>query len=130
MNRRIISAAAVTLAAAVLLTGCAGNQDKDAVSKVALQASDTVKGQTKQVAGVWQKDSGYTALVRIDGKNGTGKYSNWDAYSLTKKGDSWAIKRSEPAYDDDNPTKTPHKATCRALAQTDEEKDQCSALTD
>ncbi|WIE70343.1 hypothetical protein [Curtobacterium sp. MCLR17_054] len=127
MNRRIISAAAVTLAVAVLLTGCAGNQDKDAVSKLALKDNSSIKGQQEKVAGVWEwQDTGYVVLVKntLDGDTG------WEAFAYKPDGDGWKLYNSDSVSKSDDPERTPHKAACLAVVDTDEDQASCSGLSD
>ncbi|MFB9665738.1 hypothetical protein HP467_01900 [Curtobacterium albidum] len=129
--KRQLSIAAGVLAAALVLTGCAGgNADKDAVSKLALKERTMTAGQTEKVAGAWEWKNGWLVLVRVDGKNSTGRYTDWNAYAFAPKGDSWTKTRDELADPADKPESTPHKATCLALAQTDSEVKSCDDLSD
>lgn len=129
--KRQLSIAAGVLAVGLVLTGCAGgNADKDAVSKLALSATKGAGGDTEKVAGAWEWKGGWIVLVRGDGKNSNGSYTNWDAYRYAPSGDSWKRTQHELVDESDEPDKTPHKATCVALAQTDSEAKSCDELSD
>lgn len=131
--KRSLSITATALAVGLVLTGCAGtNPDQETVSKLALREAAKYKTDSDKetVAGSWEWQNGWSVLVREDGKNPQGKYTNWNAYGFVPEGDGWKRSRSEMVESSATPDKTPHKATCLALAQTDSEVKTCDALSD
>ncbi|MBT1636841.1 hypothetical protein [Clavibacter michiganensis] len=133
MTRHLRTTAGV-LAAVALLAGCAGaapsNPDKDAVSQLALDATSPAPGDTEAVVDAWQWSDGWAVLVRGDGKNPQGPYTNWEAYGFEPDGGSWKQTRYELVDSSSTPDRTPHRATCTALAKTQEEAQTCAALDD
>ena len=127
-NRRSI-AAAITLAGALALTGCAQNSDQSTVDRLALKEASAhlVPSQHAAVAGTWSWRSGYAVLTKTTGKNDKGAYTNWAAYGYEPNGKSWKLATwnlvDSETY---TPAKTPHKATCFALAGSNfGEQKQC-----
>jgi hypothetical protein len=133
MNKRIIIAT-LAVAGVLALSGCAQNSDQAAVTNLALKdaKSHLLAGQTAATEGVWTWRTGYSVLTKTDGKNGKGPYTNWEAYGYKKSGDSWKLVTSNLVDSETHtPTKTPHQATCYALAGSDGgEQQKCAQLTD
>ncbi|MBT1611888.1 hypothetical protein [Curtobacterium poinsettiae] len=131
--KRHVSITAIALAAGLVLTGCSNtNPDQQTVSKLALkEATKHQVGTDKEaVAGSWEWQNGWSVLVREDGKNSDGPYVNWWAYGFEPDGDGWKRSRYELVEPSTTPEKTPHKATCLTLAQTDSEVHSCDDLSD
>lgn len=134
MKRRAI-AAAIGIAAVLTLTGCSQNSDQNAVAQLALKdaKAHAIAGQEAKTAGAWPWKTGYAVLTRTTGKNSSGPYTNWEAYGYEKSGSGrWQlIDKSMVDGQQYTPSKTPHKATCFALAGSDYgEQQQCEQLTD
>lgn len=131
--KRPLSITAIALAAGLILTGCSStNPDQETVSKLALkEATKNQHGSDKEaVAGSWEWQNGWSVLIRETGKNSDGGYTNWLAYGYEPDGDGWKRSRFELVDASASPEKTPHKATCLALAQTDSEVHSCDDLSD
>ncbi len=122
------------LAVMALLSGCAGgaasNPDKDAVSQLALDANSPAPGDTEAVVDAWHWRDGWAVLVKVDGRNPTGPYTYWNAYGFQPEGSACKKTRDELVDSSSTPDRTPHRATCTALAQTPEEAQACASLSD
>ena len=134
MKQRAL-ATAVAIAALLALTGCSQNTDQNAVTQLALKdaKAHAIAGQQASAAGTWPWKAGYAVLTRTTGKNSSGPYTNWEAYGYEKSGGgAWQlIDKSMVDGQQYTPSKTPHKATCFALAGSDYgEQQQCEQLTD
>lgn len=129
-----IAIATIALAGVLALAGCAQNGDQSTVTNLALKdaKSHLLPGQSASTAGAWTWGNGYAVLTKTEGKNDKGAYTNWEAYSFEQSRDSWKLVKSELVDGDTyTPTKTPHKATCYALAESNgEEQQKCAQLTD
>jgi hypothetical protein len=130
--KRPIGITAAALAVGLALTGCSSsNADQEAVSKLALKsAAKYAYGDKESVVGSWTWRDGWAVLVKGVGKNNDGPYVNWQAYAFAPDGGSWKQSQSELVESSSAPDKTPHKATCLTLAQTDAEVRSCGDLSD
>jgi hypothetical protein len=129
--KRPIGITAAALAVGLALTGCSSsNADQEAVSKLALSATKPAPGDKESIAGVWKWRGGWSVLVKVTGKNGDGSYTYWNAYGYVPEGKNWDRQQYEVIDQSANPSKTPHKATCLTLAQTDAEVRSCGDLSD
>lgn len=131
MNRRI-TVVAIALAGVLALAGCAQNSDQTTVDGLAVKAAQTSgdKYSTKvEAVGTWEWRNGYAVLVKAEIKGGG---ANWNAYGFEKSGDAWKLVTSNLVDDETyTPTKTPHQATCYALAGSNGgEQQKCAQLTD
>lgn len=131
MKRRI-TIAAIALTGMLALTGCTQTGDQATVGKLAVKeakATGQKYSTNVEVAGTWEWHNGYAVLVKATVKGGG---TNWDAYGYEKAGQSWKLATFDLVDSETyNPTKTPHKATCFALAGSNGgEQQQCAQLTD
>ena len=136
--RKHIQATAVA-ALVLLLAGCAPEAnpdrlggDRGEVADLALsvdEADREQRGQTAEVVDVYDWEDGYAVLVRTDGSNKEGDYSNYHAFGYAPDGDGWALEADSSVFDDFDPAGQPALATCMALADGYEEREACSAPT-
>jgi len=129
-----VAIATIALAGVLALAGCAQNGDQSAVDSLALKAAskDLPHGDHAAVSGTWTWRDGYSVLTKTTGKNDKGDYTYWKAYGFEKDGGGWKLSENNLVDSDKyTPDKTPHKATCFALAGSDfGEQQKCSQLTD
>lgn len=131
---RSITLAALALAGVLALAGCAQNPDQSTVEGLALKAASKhlPSGDHAATSGTWTWHAGYSVLTKTTGKNDKGPYTYWTAYGFDKSGNGWKlIENNLVDKEKYTPTKTPHQATCFALAGSDGgEQQQCAQLTD
>lgn len=130
----------ITAAAALLLllAGCAPDGgpsgltgDKRTVADLALTVDEDSReklGHTAEVVDVYEWKDGYAVLIRTDGENQDGDYSNYHAYGYEPEGDSWALENDHSVDASFDPKRQPAVATCMALADGYEEREACSQI--
>lgn len=135
--RKLIQITAAT-AALLLLAGCAPEAspgglsgDKRTVADLALTVDEETRdrlGDTAEVVDVYEWKDGYAVLIRTDGENKDGDYSNFHAYGYEPEGDSWALENDRSVDASFDPQGEPAVATCMALADEYEEREACAQI--
>lgn len=129
---KYLAAVALLLA----LSGCAPTApegltgDRATVADLALSTDKQTReerSETATVIDVYEWKDGYSVLIRTDGKNPAGDYSNYHAYGYERDGKTWTLEADSGVYDDFDPAHKPAIATCMALADGYEERAACSA---
>ena len=124
-RKRFTAMASIAAVAGLLLTGCAsgddtGDNNKDAVSKLAVEA---VKTEGVEVAGVWEWRDGYSVLLTYD--------NDYAAFGYLPDGSgSWDLDHEGQVSDSYDPETSPQKAACLTLAETETEKAECAQIAD
>lgn len=135
--RKLIQITAAT-AALLLLAGCAPevglgglSGDKRTVADLALTVDEDTRDRlrdTAEVVDVYEWEDGYAVLIRTDGENKEGKYSNFHAYGYEPEGDSWALENHHSVDASFDPQRKPAVATCMALADGYEKREACAQI--